>query len=338
MANQFEGDVLIRPGSRFLVRDTANEVLLAYRYTLGDPNGVLDEPLGSIASGPSGVWQSTGPFEWAQIGSGIQVTMRLDDVVRTPQIDGQRSAMLPFGAFVRTDPDDMTVELSTDGGISWSTLGFGADWIFTPRRAGAAPASGGVWPQPTTADVSSGVWLTAPLSMGDRVRLTWRTGVVQAPAPEPICVRALAGSIDPSPDMYWRYNLGPANWPNAVVLPARAGLAIELWRLSARGPHTRLIDPGGSLPGFVIQSAGRQYSPYYRFPTSLSAQNLVCQPGILGLAENPHQQTFRFCYYDPTTGARSPLSIASTRWQSIHDDVIRGIVIHPAGSVWVSRG
>lgn len=335
--NQFEGDVLIRPGARFLVRNVDDETLLAYRYTLGDPNGVIDEPVGSLASGPSGVWQSTGPFTWIQIGSGIQSSMRLDDVVRTPQIDGQQSAMLPFGSYVRADPDDMTVELSTNGGASWSTLVFGADWIFTPRRAGAAPASGGVWPQPSTANVSSGAWLTAPLSMGDLVRLTWRTGVVQAPPPEPISIRALAGSIDPTPDSTWRYNAGPASWPNAVVLSARAGLAIEMWRMSPRGPHTRLIDVGGNLPGFVIQSAGRQYSPYYRFPTSLSAANLVCQPSILGLSENPHQQTFRFCYYDPTTGARSPLSASSMRWQSIHGDVIRGVLIHPAGSVWVSR-
>jgi len=115
MPNLFNGDVLINPDARFVVRDILGVELFALLYTDVDPNGVLDEPAGSFASGPAGTFLSAGGTTWNPItpgggattggvlvwGSGVPWTA-LEDALAT--VNGTAIVFV-----VGEDPNDPTI-------------------------------------------------------------------------------------------------------------------------------------------------------------------------------------------------------------------------------------
>lgn len=252
-----------------------------------------------------------------------EISLRVDTVDRPVQIKGQSAYFLPWGTFVRALSTDMRVELSTAGG-PFVPLVFGVDWIFQNRQHG-------LWPQPSTADVSTGAWLNITVVPGDVVRLTWRTGNINVPAPEPVIVRAQGSQLDPT-FTKWRYN---ATLPNAAILGQRAGLQIELWRFCTHQGHAR---DARALPGLTQYRSGRRYMPYIRFPIAATSDDLVVQPDDIAFSSSPKFVVMRFCYYDPTTGARSPLSEIQTRWIRNRDEANRSGLAHSRFSVWSTRG
>lgn len=70
MPNALDGDVFLDENARLVVRDPSGAELFALLYTAADPNGVLDEPAGSIASGPAGLFLSAGGLLWSPLAGG----------------------------------------------------------------------------------------------------------------------------------------------------------------------------------------------------------------------------------------------------------------------------
>jgi hypothetical protein len=72
MANLFDNEVVLEAfGGGVVFRDVPTGTdLLRVLYTAVDPNGILDAPVGSLASGAAGTFQSTGPLTWVLLGGG----------------------------------------------------------------------------------------------------------------------------------------------------------------------------------------------------------------------------------------------------------------------------
>ncbi len=264
-------------------------------------------------------------------------TFSFEQVVRTAQALGggalQRGFLLPLGIHVWANPaadqNELKVDRSTDGGLTWTTLTYLVDWTFMVRSYGAWPVSRG------TSDVSSGAFLTTGVASGTLIRLTWKTGFIHIPPPEASAVLLTGGAIDLTVGIR-SYN--GALVPNGFMSPQRAGLQIELWRWGFQTGR-RYIMP---VTGYNVLHPGKRYNPYYRFAVAAAGTGeLFVQPSTLvGLgfsAPSSKTQSFRLCYYNPLTGARSPLSDHRINWQTNRSDRIAGGVVHPSQSVWISR-
>lgn len=148
--NLFDGDILLGPGSRFLVRDTSGQDLLALLYTPVDPNGILDEPIGSIASGPAGSFVSTGAYAWSVLGGGSSqervlvwglavpwstIDAALDAVGRKAivLVEGDLTGAARLMTRSSTDPDGLT-DLS---GVFFMAWWPGSDTLSAPPPSGA---------------------------------------------------------------------------------------------------------------------------------------------------------------------------------------------------------
>lgn len=257
-----------------------------------------------------------------------EVSFRIDTIDRVTEVDGQRAYFLPWGTYVRANVTDMKVEFTKDG-VAFAPLVFGIDWIFQARQVQSTVP----WPQPTTADVSTGAWLLFDPPAGAIVRLTWRTGEINIAAPEPIVVRSVHGVLDSDPGN-WRFN-SPKFLPNGVIIPERQGLQIEMWRFCSKQGQAQ---QSRSLRTLVYHRGGRRFTPYYRFDMGKKNGDRVIEFASLPFPSTPRFWVMRWCYYEPETGARSRLSEIQTRWIRSRDEKIEGNVVHTAGSVWTTRG
>lgn len=305
-----------------------------YRYAINYP--IAPDGVNVISSeSVSGVWVKTSIIRLTQ-------SFRSDQVVHTCAVNGQKGFLITRNSWVRANQNDMTVELSTDSGITWRKLQYGTEWSFCVRGYGN-------WQQPTTEDASVGAWLTDPRSIGDMVRLTWKTGDILCPPPEPLPAKVLDGppaSLDPGPSPMgngkWAYPYtNPpfpfTAFPNGLVLGNRAGLQIEIWRHTLKSPK---VWPAQNLPAYKVQKTGRFWSPYYRLPLAANSGDTFLSPSDLltlgkgGGVSKVYQ--FRFAYYDPTTGARTGLSTAQARFvRRANGEGTFGASLHPQFSVWV---
>ena len=275
----------------------------------------------------NGLWPMTGPLNVAgqQISNVGPMSQAVKQIIEAAQVTGQRGFRLPLGVLVRAGSDDISlVELSTDGGVTWAPLTPVVDWAYMSRRAG--------WPHASTADASCGVFLTSGVAnSGDLVRLTYVTRSLALRPPEPCVVRATGGVVDLT-QQRWRYNSPTPT--NAVLLPNVQGLQIEVWTWGRNSGQAR---EAWNLPGFFLRIPGRRWRPMMRLALATESGEVIFEPSTNLVTSGPRVQSFRFCYYDPASGARSELSAAQVRWQKSRDEKINGNIVHGAGSVWMTR-
>lgn len=207
--NLFDGDVILEVGARFLVRDlTTGLDLFALLYYPGDPNGALDEPVGSIASGAAGTWRSTGAFTWVSLGGGASGVDVEDEGV--PQgvatilnfVGGGVSAAVALGTATLTIPGGVAVKdegvpggqvLTIDfvgPGVSVAVVGDAAT-VTVPGGGGGGVIETFVYTETGVADIPNGIyddWATlitatsVVTALGRQVRIMLWGDVTTLPA------------------------------------------------------------------------------------------------------------------------------------------------------------
>lgn len=244
------------------------------------------------------------------------VTLRWEQIDRT-MVAGQQGVFLPWGAYVLAAASNIEVLLDQGGGFVQQA--YGADFGFqTRQRAG--------WPQPSTADVSTGIWMNDPAAGGETVRVRWRSGSILIEPPSPIAF-STAAPVPPLGNFNSFRYIGPYV-PNAFKVAERFGLQVEVWRMSARGGCNR---SPVSVPGFLQVRGGRRFSPFWRGPAGFGETTIL--PNTF---TQRRKNVFRVCYYDPATGARSALSAERVYFVNRRDAIGTAGTMHPAGSVWVA--
>lgn len=249
------------------------------------------------------------------------VTMALQEVTRTITVSGQQAVFLPWGQYVLAQPGWAFVWLN---GVP---LTFGSDWDFQKRQARTTG-----WPYASTADASTGVWLNVGTNAGDTVRVQWRTGRINLPPPSMAPVYAPGGSLPPSPGVglkqRWPYTGSP--YASAFVAANLEGFQVEVWRMTRKSGR---VYGTVALPGFAEYRRGRVYVPLYRAP-SVTSGEVIISPGS-DFSESSRKGSYRICYYDPATGARTDLSAERLFWSRTRNDFIRTAgLAHQGKAAW----
>lgn len=245
-----------------------------------------------------------------------QVSFSYYELTRTAEADGQQVFFIE--GYVAAFPGRAEVWLNG------SLLTYGSDWDFQVRQRGS-------WPNGSTRDVSTGVWLANPTAAGDEVRIRWRVGVLAVPPPQISPAAGTTNALQPSPGVgsstLWRYLTSTIN---AFWISALPPFQIELWRLSHKGGRVR---GPSSVPGLTQYRRGRQFSPWYRLDLNLPQ---VVLPGS-DFNNNREKSYFRACYYDPVTGARGPLSAELAIVNSGRKELITSLgVVHGQSEPWTT--
>jgi len=265
---------------------------------------------------------SQGFFGSSTSGSGVAYSQREETVSRVA-VAGQQGFFLPFGVWSRAD-DILSVEVNGTP----ITPGFG--WTAMRRQRGS-------WPQPSTDDVCQGVWLSAPSSGGDVVRITFRTRRLLDITPPVLGLLPSSNEkiVDTGganlkfPAIY----LGPtAQLPNQLIVRKSAGLCVEYWRWTK---HNALFR-GASIYPLMQQRHGRHWSPFFRSAVATESGDELVDPRLEGWIRytRPYGVKFRACYYDPSTGARTELGTQTLK-ASGRDDRTAAGVGHLADCLWV---
>lgn len=252
------------------------------------------------------------------------VFMQWETIDRTIVKD-QRAIFLPWGSYVLANSAFVEASISTDGGVTFSPLVFGVDYVFQTRQ------NANSWPAPSTADTSTGIWLLNTYQTNDIIRLRWRSGHLDIEPPTPVLVYAPGGSLETfgAGTKPWRFN--GAQVPNAFLVATRPPYQIEVWRYMEHNGRQR--EPA-SITNYMQYRGGRRFSPYYRDTTATPGEIIII-PGSTFNARG--KSSFRLAYYDPQTGSRSDLSSQRLYYTRQRKDIVAGVAVHPVPSGWVSR-
>lgn len=253
-------------------------------------------------------------------------SQRLNTVSATA-VAGQQGFFLSWGSYIRASD---LLEVTVDG--------VSASYGPMARQGGVGQLG---WPQPTTADVVRGVWLTNPCVGGETVAIQFRTQVLLIDPPVPMVTFAPGGVLPTGlvpgvgnwiPNSYQN----PAFVPNSFVLPQRAGLQIELWRRSRRMGRFR---QALTVPGLFQIRQAHHFSPWWRSSLASVDGYEVVDPWVANIVNYSSWRAnqFKLAWYDPMTGARSPLSVQSIMVQQRSERVLgTPSPTHPNMSVWIS--
>ncbi len=211
------------------------------------------------------------------------------------------------------------------GGITPLTEGI--DWVLLPRNLdqstiGPNPQS---WPFPTgphpsVASDRIGVLIlpTSPelglIVEGQSVlRFSFIESVLAIPARGAVAAFTQdtgGGVLEVSPETWrlaYEFPMSSNTYPqntNAVLFPDAQGLEIELWRRTPRKGYNRDQRNGT----FRIRRAGPTFVPFFRGVSQDPEHRLWFTLNELSSTGQQRRQEYRWCWYDPATGARSQLS------------------------------
>jgi len=230
---------------------------------------------------------------------------------------------------------------NTAGGGGVTSLVFGVDWVLLPRNldqstVGLTPQSWGypTGPHPSVAGDRVGVLIlpTSPnlaafvpgssvlrFTYTERVLIIAARGAVAAFTQDtgggvlevqPYTVR-LGWEVPPSSNVFPQAT-------NAVLFPDAQGLHVELWRRTPRKGYDRDRANGS----FRVRRGGVVFVPFVRGVSTDPQHPLWFTLDELSSTATQRRQEFRWCWYDPATGARSALSseriiVESTRTEFI---------------------
>lgn len=230
--------------------------------------------------------------------------------VVAPTVPGRISYTIPLGGWFIDRPADTSLEI--DSGSGWVPQAYGADYGHLRRYS----------PPPTVADLCIGWTLSGPPGAW-LMRFRWNEWVYQS-APQVVTpVRLIGGpGTDIDYSVIW-YQPTDYVCPDAVWVPPMDGFGLEFWRRTNRT---------GGLRGSSLTRSGKRYVPYIRFaPGKWIVHNMEFRPG-----SSVRIWKFKVCYYDPVTGARSPLSNATITANQGSPEMLRTVgVSRGPGSVWV---
>lgn len=228
---------------------------------------------------------------------------------------GRHSYVIPVGNWFIDRASDTSLDIDTGGG--WIPQAYGADYSHLRRYS----------PPASVADLCIGWSLAGPPPAGWSMRFRWKQWNFRD-APKVVApVRLVAGAgSDPDYSKTWHQNMA-GDEPDAVQVSELDGFGLEFWRRTLRT---------GGLRGLTLKRSGRRYVPYQRFP----AGQFIVHKTEFSPCTSASRHYYRVCYYDPATGARSPLSREVVTVNNFRDDrlrtIIGGGVVRVSGSVWVT--
>lgn len=259
---------------------------------------------------------------------GVAYSERTETVTRIAYA-GQQGFFLPVGVFARIS-DIISVKY---GGVSQNQ---GTDYDLMRRNASQG------WPQPSTSDVSNGIWLSFPAVVNAVVEITFRVRRLLDVMPPLLALLPGSGPLIPDPGapgatVRANYTSVPTpplvELPNQLSLRTVSGLCVEFWRWTKHNARTR--GASGIYP-FVQQRFGRHWSPFFRTTPAISSGEIIVDPRAGGWIRyaRPYQDKFRACFFDPSTGARGDFGeqvlIASGR-----DEFTHAGLSHISHCLWV---
>lgn len=228
-----------------------------------------------------------------------------------PTVAGRYAYTIPVGNWFNDRPRDTSLDIDTGSG--WIPQAYGADYSHLGRYT--APA--------TVADTCIGWELAGPPPAGWRMRFRWNEWVYKTSSSVLIPVRLAApGDSEPDYSVKW-FQAIPGSEPNAIQVPAVPGFCAEFWRKTSRT---------GGLRGIELRRSGKRYVPYWRG----TADQFVVHRSVFSSCTTTRRQFYRVCYYDPITGARSPLSSQIAVASGFREDRLRTFgTAHVGDAVWV---
>ena len=329
------GDVLTNPATgaaTLIAQDTTTGVVTP--VAIGGGGGPPGPPGPVGPPGPPGPpGPSAGPIVEVPRAATWVVGTVLPNATGIPET--QRSYPLVPMYPVHPDVAAIGASVTYDNGAGPAPLVFGVDWVLLPRAldqstVGLTPQSWGypTGPHPSVAGDRVGVLLlpTSP-NLGALVpgltvlRLEWTERVLTLPARGALAANtAPVGGVGPALEIVsptWR--LGLAGWiTNALLLPQADGLQVELWRRTPRKGYTR----DRRNQSFQIRRGGPVFTQFWRGVGSDPTHPLWLPLTEWTGTQSARRQEFRWCFYDPTTGARSTLSTERVIVQSRYNETV----------------
>jgi len=266
----------------------------------------------------------------------LPYTQRVETIEHTA-VAGQNGFFLPRGVYSRA-ANILAVKVN-------GTVLTGADYDPMARQARTwnnfPPPMG--WRMPSTADVTQGVWLTASMTGGEVVAITFVTRDLLIAPPVPMAVYA-PGGVFPAASTVSSYLVPhPAPTPHVYDVPrhafvtTRAGLQIEFWHKTLRVGRIR------TTPVPLMQlRAGLNWSPYWRSAVAAADGSLILDSNTFNPGGSGKRR-WKLAYYDPASGARSALSVETLYTANVDDKI--GMpnppgpgsyaIYHPSSSIWV---
>lgn len=214
--------------------------------------------------------------------------------VTLPANPSSRVYRTPIGNYFAAHPDDVKVWHNA------TLLQYGVD--YQPYYAGMFNPS---YSQPATVqDVSSGIALTVPVSIGT-IRIQWVERTLPV-APRVVGVTKFddnGGTWERNLTQAWRIS-DPGSYPNAIyVTTPPDGYELELWRFTNKsgGLHT--------VGATSRNGHGRRMMPFQRGPqpnvaeprNAMVMNRAFLSPGF----GSTTRRKYRVCWYNPTTRTRS---------------------------------
>lgn len=227
-----------------------------------------------------------------------------------PTVAGHRRYHVPVGSWFM---EGSATILEIDRGSGWVEQAYGADYSHLQRYT----------PPPTVADLCVGWELAGVPPAGWTMRFRWEERRMGFPVETVAPVRVgVGGEVDYS--VVW-YQWDASRMPNAVQVPGFPGFCLEFWRQTSRT---------GGLRGSSLQRSGKRWVPYYRHPAGGS----LVRMGEFAAGGTQKIREYRVRYYDPSTGARGPLSADIIAVGGNRENRVRTVgTIHAANAVWLKR-
>lgn len=282
-------------------------------------------------NGDTLVWSSTRSLWEAAPGGGGGLSSVETLITRSMSFNtvvGESYYRLPVGNWFRAAAGVTTLFIN---GIE---MFFGADYIFITRHS-----------QPTTvSDCAFGFQLMGqPASIMPMV-FTWVEGVSFLQPPSIALQRLIDNGSGYEPNFTvgeaWLSSSATQTANGVEIAEPPAPYVVEFWRETRNRGGLFNTPLGGKR-----YRHGRRYMPYFRGPSNLSLNRATTfhYSEFSALVARPWQK-FRVCYYNPTTGARSPLSsetlIVCPNGGSMGER-IPGVpapgIAHQPGAVWIKR-
>lgn len=244
------------------------------KVKIDEPDGVPDFLGTKLVAGDNITLDiSAGPNKTITVASGTEISMTQEMTVISTT---ESNYYIPIGCIFFDAAGESTLEVDTGGGFTPAV--YGVDYVHLQRGL-TRPAA------PIT-DIAIGfTWISGPVSPGWTFRFTWKERHILI-NPAPIMAIYLSGGV-PDYSNYWHVDSAPTT--NGIMVPDLNNYQVELWRMSNhRG--------GKNFRG------GKRFVPYVRGATNQFIFDMS------GFAGSRRKWRFRICYYNPITGARSPLS------------------------------
>lgn len=186
--------------------------------------------------------------------------------------------------------------LEADTGSGFQPLVWNTDYVHALRKVS-------IGTKPSIIDSAIGIKLQITLAIGTLMRLRWKEFRLYMPPP---IIQKRADTDGDDYTQIWYSGVNPQQLPPKRIQVGQAeGFQLEFWRETLRTGGKRSTVGGGINNPQTTRRLGRRYLPYYRSAVDLW---VVHMDEFTTNAINSKRLKFRVCYYDPSTGARSPLS------------------------------